>query len=271
MDMPINTFKQALKDKRAQIGCWVAMADPYAAEIVAGAGFDWLLLDGEHAPNDVRSLLGQLQALSAYPSHPIIRPPVGETHLIKQLLDIGAQTLLVPMVDSAEQAAALVRATRYPPHGVRGVGSAIARAARWNRVNGYLDKADDQVCLLVQVETRAGLEALDEIAAVEGVDGVFIGPSDLSAALGHRGNPGHPDVQAAIEGGTARILAAGKAAGILTADEALARRYLELGATFVAVGADISLFARSVEQLAKKFDRGVTPAAVVDGARGATY
>lgn len=271
MDMPVNTFKQALKANRAQIGLWVAMADAYAAEMCAGAGFDWLLLDGEHAPNDVRSLLTQLQAVAPYGSHPIIRPPVGDTHLIKQLLDIGAQTLLVPMVDSAEQAQALVRAVRYPPFGVRGVGSAIGRAARWNRVAGYLDKADEQICLLVQVETRAGLEALDEIAAVDGVDGVFIGPSDLSAALGHRGNPGHPDVQKAIEGGIARILAAGKAPGILTADENLARRYLELGATFVAVGADVSIFARGVEQLAKKFLGSEIPGSVVDGRTGATY
>lgn len=271
MDMPVNTFKQALKANRAQIGLWVAMADSYSAEIVAGAGFDWLLLDGEHAPNDIRSLLAQLQAIAPYPSHPIIRPPVGDTHLIKQLLDIGAQTLLIPMVDSAEQARTLVRAVRYPPDGVRGVGNAISRAARWNRVSGYLDKAADDICLLLQVETRAGLEALDAIAATDGVDGVFIGPSDLSAALGHRGNPGHPDVQAAIEGGIARILAAGKAAGILTADEALARRYLELGATFVAVGADVSVFARGVERLAKTFLGDPKHGSVVDGQPGATY
>jgi 4-hydroxy-2-oxoheptanedioate aldolase len=258
MDLPINAFKRALQAGKAQIGLWAALADPYAAEILGGAGFDWLLLDAEHAPNDVRSLLTQLQALAAYPSHPIVRPPIGETHLIKQLLDIGAQTLLIPMVESAQQAQALVRAVRYPPEGVRGVGSALARASRWNRVDGYLHKASDEICLLVQVETRKGLDNLDEIAATPGVDGVFIGPADLSAALGYLGNPGHPDVQAAIEDGIARIRAAGKAPGILSADEGLARRYLALGCLFVAVGTDVTLLSRSAERLAKSFSAGAS-------------
>jgi 4-hydroxy-2-oxoheptanedioate aldolase len=173
--------------------------------------------------------------------------------LIKQLLDIGAQTLLVPMVDSAAQAAELVRAMRYPPSGIRGVGSALARASRWNSVPGYLDQADEQMCLLVQIENLDGLAALDAIAATEGVDGVFIGPADLSAAMGHRGNPGHPEVQAAIEDAIARIRRAGKAAGILSADETLARRYLELGCAFVAVGVDTSLLMKSLQALAGRF------------------
>ncbi|HDY6491325.1 TPA: 4-hydroxy-2-oxoheptanedioate aldolase, partial [Pseudomonas aeruginosa] len=229
MDLPVNRFKQRLRSGEAQIGLWLGLADPYCAELAANAGFDWLLLDGEHAPNDLRSLLGQLQALAPYPGQPVIRPVQGDTALIKQLLDIGAQTLLVPMVDSAAQAEGLVRAVRYPPAGVRGVGSALARASRWNSVAEYLNHADEQMCLLVQVENLEGLANLDAIAAVEGVDGVFIGPADLSAAMGHRGNPGHPEVQAAIEDAIRRIRAAGKAAGILSADEALARRYLELG------------------------------------------
>ena len=261
MQTPFNTFKQRLQSGEAQIGLWLGLADPYCAELAANAGFDWLLIDGEHAPNDLRSLLGQLQAVAPYPVQPIIRPVVGDTALIKQLLDIGAQTLLVPMVDSAEQARELVRAMRYPPFGVRGVGSALARASRWNSIPGYLDEADAQMCLLVQVENLEGLANLDAIATVDGVDGVFIGPADLSAAMGQRGNPGHPEVRAAIEDAIARIQRAGKAAGILSADEKLARRYLELGAKFVAVGVDTSLLMRSQRELAGKFEGGAQPQA----------
>lgn len=253
MDMPVNTFKQRLLAGEAQVGLWLGLADPYCAELAANAGFDWLLIDGEHAPNDLRSLLGQLQAMAPYPAQPIIRPPIGDPVLIKQLLDIGVQTLLVPMVDSAAQAAELVRAMRYPPFGIRGVGSALARASRWNSIPGYLDKADEQMCLLVQIENLDGLANLDAIAAVEGVDGVFIGPADLSAAMGHRGNPGHPEVQAAIEDAITRIRRAGKAVGILSADEALARRYLELGCSFVAVGVDTSLLMKALQGLAGRF------------------
>jgi|SRR6185437_2836038 len=258
--MPVNRFKQALREGPAQIGLWVALADGYGVEVCANAGFDWMLLDAEHAPNDTRSLLAQLQTLAAYPVQPVIRPPVGDVVLIKQMLDIGAQTLLIPLVESEEQARNLVRAMRYPPGGIRGVGSALARAARWNAIPDYLQRADEQVCLLVQVETRRGVENLDAIARVEGVDGVFIGPADLAAALGHRGNPGHPQVQKVIEEGIARILAAGKAPGILSADETLARRYLQLGCRFVAVGSDVTLLLRSAQALAGKFKQGATPA-----------
>lgn len=257
--MIINTFKQRLQSGEALIGLWLGLANPYSAELAANAGFDWLLIDGEHAPNDLRSLLGQLQAVAPYASQPVIRPVVGDTALIKQVLDIGVQTLLVPMVESVEQARELVRATRYPPLGVRGVGSALARASRWNTVTGYLDKADEQICLLVQIENREGLANLDAIAAVDGVDGVFIGPADLSAALGYRGNPGHPDVQAAIEDAIVRITTAGKAAGILSADETLARRYLELGATFVAVGVDTTVLMRGLQSLASTFKDAPAP------------
>ena len=254
MEMKANTFKAALKSgERAQIGLWLGLADPICAEICAGAGFDWLLIDGEHAPNDVRSILSQLQAVAPYPVHPIVRPVAGDVQLIKQLLDIGAQTLLVPMVESAEQTRHLVAATRYPPRGIRGVGAALARASQWNRVTNYLHEADEQICLLVQMETRLGLKNLDAIAAVEGVDGVFIGPSDLSAALGHLGQPGHPDVQRAIEYAIERARSAGRAAGILTTDEAQARRYLSLGCTFVAVGLDGNLLMRATQDLASKF------------------
>lgn len=253
MDMPINHFKQRLRSGQAQIGLWLGLADAYCAELAANAGFDWLLIDGEHAPNDLRGMLAQLQAVAPYPSQAMIRPVIGNTALIKQVLDIGAQTLLVPMVETAEQARQLVKAVHYPPTGVRGVGSALARASRWNSIAGYLDHADAQMCLLVQIENKEGLANLDEIVAVDGVDGVFIGPADLSAAMGHRGNPGHPEVQAVIEDAIVRISKAGKAAGILSADEKLARRYIELGAAFVAVGVDTTVLMRGLRDLAGKF------------------
>ena len=249
----IHSFKQALAEGRPQIGLWLALADAYTTEIVATAGFDWLLIDGEHAPNDVRSTLAQLQAIAAYPSHAVVRPVEGGTALVKQLLDIGAQSLLVPMVETPEQAAALVAATRYPPHGVRGVGSAIARVSRWGRDADYLQTADDSICLLLQVESQRGLDHLDAIAATDGVDGVFFGPADLSASMGFRGRPGAPEVQRALDDGIARVRAAGKAPGILTTDAALARHYLALGALFVAVGVDASLLARATRDLAAAF------------------
>lgn len=254
-----NVFKNALAARQPQIGLWLSMADPYMAEVSATAGFDWLLIDGEHAPNDVRSTLAALQAVAPYRSHPVVRAVSGEVPLIKQLLDIGAQTLLIPMVDTAEQARKLVSATRYPPGGIRGVGSAVGRASRWSQQTDYLQTADDEVCLLVQAETATALQNLEAICAVEGIDGVFIGPADLSASLGHRGNPGHPDVQAAIEDAIRRIVATGKAAGILMSDQKLARRYLELGASFVATGVDVLLYAAAARKLAADFLKVAPP------------
>jgi 4-hydroxy-2-oxoheptanedioate aldolase len=273
MQTPPNTFKLALKNRQPQIGLWLGLANAYTAEICAGAGFDWLLIDGEHSPNDLQNLLAQLQAIAAYPgTHAIARVPVGDTALIKQYLDLGVQTLLVPMVDTPEQAAQLVSACRYPQDdgqgGVRGMAG--GRASRWGRYPNYTKEANAQVSLLVQVETRTALANLDAIAATPGVDGVFIGPADLSASLGHVGNPGHPEVQAAIEDAIARILKAGKAPGILTADEALARRYLALGAVFVAVGLDTGILARQTSALAAKFKHPAAPAAATDS-RGSVY
>jgi 4-hydroxy-2-oxoheptanedioate aldolase len=253
MQLPVNSFKRALRAGRPQLGLWVGLADPYVAELLATSGFDWLLLDGEHAPNDVRSLLGQLQAVAPYPVHPIVRPVIGETALIKQILDIGAQTLLVPMVETAEQARALVTATRYPPRGVRGVGSALARAARWGQVDGYLARAEEELCLLLQVESVRGLENLEAIAALEGVDGVFFGPSDLAGSMGLLGNSTDPAVQAAVSNGIATVRRAGKAAGVLTTEIPVARRYFEQGATFVGVGVDTLLLTRAARELAAAF------------------
>jgi 4-hydroxy-2-oxoheptanedioate aldolase len=263
MQTPVNPFKLALRERRAQIGLWLGLADHYAAEICAGAGFDWLLVDGEHSPNDLRSILQQSQAIAAYPgSHAIARVPMGHGHvgqaLIKQYLDIGIQTLLVPMVDTPEQAKELVQSMRYPPGGVRGMGG--ARASLWGRRPNYAKEANEQVCLLVQAETSESLQNLDAIAAVEGVDGVFIGPADLSASLGHVGNPAHPEVQDAIADAIKRINQAGKAAGILTPDETLARKYLELGALFVAVGLDTNLLVKATSALAAKFKNTAAPA-----------
>ncbi|MET3441483.1 4-hydroxy-2-oxoheptanedioate aldolase [Variovorax paradoxus] len=255
-----NSFKTALAAHRPQVGLWLSMADPYMAEVSATAGFDWLLIDGEHAPNDLRSTLAALQAVAPHAAQPVVRAVQGETALIKQLLDIGAKNLLVPMVDTAEQARALVSATRYPPLGIRGVGSAVGRASQWSGRTDYLDIADEEVCLLVQAETVTALSNLAEICGVDGIDGVFIGPADLAASMGHRGRPGHPEVQAAIETAMRIIVASGKAAGTLTSDPKLARRYLELGCTFVAVGVDLLLYAGAARKLAADFT-GVPPAA----------
>jgi 4-hydroxy-2-oxoheptanedioate aldolase len=256
MPVPINPFKQALKEGRRQIGLWQSMASPYTAEICAGAGFDWLLFDGEHAPNDVPTLLAQLQAVEAYPTHAIGRPPYGEVRLIKQYLDIGFQSLLIPLVDTADQAELMVRAMRYPPGGIRGVGAGSARVARWNRVDNYFRDADDQMCLLVQAETKTAIANLEAITRTPGVDGVFIGPADLSAALGHRGDAAHPEVQAVIKDAIKAIVKAGKAAGILTSNENWANDYLELGATFVAVGTDVGILAKQTTALAARFKGG---------------
>jgi len=264
-----NPFKAALQRSQAQVGLWLAMANPYLAEVSATAGFDWLLIDTEHAPNDLHSTLAALQAVSPYRAQPVVRALHADTALIKQLLDIGVQNLLVPMVDTAEQAAQLVSATRYPPTGIRGVGSAVGRASRWSARTDYLQVADDEICLLVQAESVTALAQLDAICAVDGVDGVFIGPADLAASMGHRGNPGHPEVQAAIEGAMRTIIASGKAAGTLTSDPALARRYLDLGCTFVATGVDVLMYAQAARRLAANFlaDAPAVPAP----APGAAY
>jgi len=256
MNIPINQFKRALQQGSAQYGIWLGWASTYTAEAVAGTGFDWLVIDGEHVPNDVRSILAQLQAVAPYPAQPVVRPVVGDTALIKQLLDIGAQTLLIPMIETANQAAQMVAATRYPPHGVRGVGSALARASRWSQVDGYLRVADEQMCVLVQVETASAIGNLDTITATEGVDGVFFGPSDLSASLGLIGQPGHPDVVKVIDAGIQSVKAAGKAAGVLATDPAIARHYLEQGATFVAVGVDTLLLVHACRALVARFKGG---------------
>jgi len=248
----MNAFKAAL-GARPQYGLWQALANPYTAEICAGAGFDFLVLDGEHAPNSLPLILAQLQAVAPYPVEPVVRVADGGRTLIKHHLDIGARTLLVPMIDGVDQAREVVASTRYPPGGARGVGAGLARVSRWNRIPGYLQQADDEICLLLQVESRAGLAAIEAIAALDGVHGIFVGPADLAADMGHLGNAAHPDVNAAVEDGIRRIVAAGKAAGVMTLDETLVKSYAALGASFLAVGTDVALLARGAEAMAAKF------------------
>ena len=263
MKTPHNPFKQALQQRTPQVGLWLSLVHPDAAEISGLAGFDWLVIDGEHAPFDLQSIKTQLQVLAAYPtSQPVVRVPVGETALIKPYLDVGVTNLLVPMVDTPAQAAQLVQACRYPQAdgqgGVRGLAG--ARASRWGYFEDYFSAANEQVCLLVQAETLQAMHNLDAIAATPGVDGVFIGPADLSAAMGHIGQFDHPAVKAAIEDGIERILKAGKAAGVIATDEALARHYLACGASFVAVGLDAQLLTRSSRDLAVRFKSAAAPA-----------
>jgi 4-hydroxy-2-oxoheptanedioate aldolase len=247
-----NAFKAGLRAKKLQIGLWQSLCSNVAVEICSDSGFDWLLLDTEHSPNEIPDLLSQLQAMEKGTATAIIRPAWNDAVLIKRCLDIGAQTLLVPYVQSVEEAKAAVAATRYPPHGIRGV-SVAARASRYGRVPGYLTKANDEICVLVQVETRASLDALEDIAAVDGVDGVFIGPSDLAASLGHLGNPAHPDVQAAMKDAVERLTKVGMPAGILTGVDDEIRRYIDWGYLFVAVGSDVGLLAKNADAQAKKF------------------
>jgi 4-hydroxy-2-oxoheptanedioate aldolase len=249
MKNPVNAFKQALREGRPQIGLWVALADAYVAELLANAGYDWILIDGEHAPNDVRSVLSQLQAVAPYPVSPLVRPPRGSVDLIKQYLDIGVQTLLIPMVETAEQAARMVAAVRYPPRGMRGVGNTLARASRWNQVDDYLRQADAEICVLLQVESVKGMQNLADIASVEGVDGIFFGPGDLSASMGCLGRPDDPGVLLAIREGIETVKRTGKAAGILCTDKPRAQQYLNMGVLYVAVGSDTTLLLRAAKDL----------------------
>jgi 4-hydroxy-2-oxoheptanedioate aldolase len=252
MDLPRNTFKHAIAAGQLQIGLWSSLTSNIAAEIVADAGFDWILFDTEHSLNEIPGLLAQLQAAARGTASPIVRPAWNDAVLIKRVLDIGAQSILVPYVQNAAEAGRAVAAVRYPPAGIRGVAAA-ARASRYGRVKDYLKQADREICVLVQVETRPALDRLEAIAAVDGVDGVFIGPSDLSASFGHIGNPQHQEVQAALEQAVRRLKAVGTPAGILTLNEEEARRYIGWGYTFVAVGSDTGLLGRGADALARTF------------------
>ncbi|WP_417263143.1 aldolase/citrate lyase family protein [Celeribacter sp.] len=247
-----NTFKSRLKAGDVQIGLWLGFGDASVTELAAGTGFDWLLIDGEHGPNGLRDVLAQLRG-AGDKSQVVVRTRDDNRAEIKQMLDIGAQTLLVPMIESGDQAAEVVRSMKYPPLGVRGVGAALARASEYNGIPDYLQTANDEVCVLVQVESMAGVEALDAILGVEGVDGVFVGPADLAADMGYLGQPAAPEVQAVVVDTLKRIKAAGKAAGILTSDQALAQSYRELGVEFLAVGSDVGVLRAGLLGLKAKF------------------
>lgn len=252
MEMPRNALKRALLEGRPQIGLWSAFPTHNTVEVLAGAGFDWLLLDTEHAPTELHVIHAQLQAMTGGTASAVVRPAWNDAVLLKRFLDLGVQNFLIPMVQDAAEARRAVAATRYPPEGIRGVAVAI-RANRFGRVKDYAHLANDQICVQVQIETRMALDNLEAIAAVPGVDGLFIGPSDLAADLGHLGNSNHPEVRAAIDAAIQRIRKSGKAAGILAPIEADARHWLELGATFVAVGSDVGILARQSEALAAKY------------------
>jgi 4-hydroxy-2-oxoheptanedioate aldolase len=247
-----NAFKAGLACGQRQIGLWSSLCSNIVAEIIGDSGFDWILLDTEHSPNELPSLLAQMQALAASTATPIVRPAWNDAVLIKRVLDIGAQTLLIPFVQNAAEAASAVAATRYPPEGIRGI-TASGRAARYGRVPDYLKFAAREICVLVQVETTAALNELEAISSVTGVDGVFVGPADLSASMGHIGNPAHPEVQEAVKDAVTRLTSLSKPAGILTSNEGEARRYIEWGYLFVAVGTDLGLLARNADALARSF------------------
>ncbi len=266
MKLPGNPLKQALREGRPQIGLWSSLCSNLSTEVIAGAGFDWILVDTEHAPNELPLVFSQLQALAGGTAVPVVRPAWNDVVLIKRFLDIGAQNLLIPYVQNAAEARTAVAATRYPPSGVRGV-AVLHRANQYGRVKDYLQRIHDELCVIVQIETRVALAEIEAIAALDGVDGLFIGPSDLAASLGHLGNSNHPEVRAAIEEAGRRICKTGKAAGILAPIEADARHWLDQGYTFVAVGSDLGLLARGSEELAAKFK--ATPDAVRRGPEAA--
>ncbi|WP_337060488.1 HpcH/HpaI aldolase family protein [Kineococcus sp. G2] len=258
MPLPVTRLHPTLRERlagsdRALFGGWICSGSPVVAEVMAGSGLDWVLIDMEHAPNGLESTLAQLYAVSAYPVTPVVRVPTADDVVLKQVLDLGAQTVLVPMVSTPEQARAVVEATQYPPRGRRGVGSALARSARWNRVEGYLADAAQHVCVLVQVETVEGVENAEAIAATEGIDGVFVGPSDLAASMGLLGRQSHPDVVAAVRRALDAVRTTGTPVGVNAFDPAVARGYVDAGARFVLVGADVALVARGSEALAAEF------------------
>jgi 4-hydroxy-2-oxoheptanedioate aldolase len=252
LDIQRNELKRALAQGGLQVGLWSTLCSNIGAEIVAHSGFDWILLDTEHSPNELPGLLQQLQAMGRGTATPVVRAAWNDPVLIKRILDIGAQSVLLPYVQTAQEAERAVQSVRYPPNGIRGV-SAGSRSSQYGRVTDYQRRADAEICLLLQVETQAALDQLEAIAAVAGIDGIFIGPADLAASLGHLGDPQHPEVQTALRDAAARLGRVGKAAGILTVVEADARRYIEWGYRFVAVGVDTSLLARSADALAKAF------------------
>lgn len=256
MQLPANSFKAALGQSSAQIGLWLALASEASAEVCATAGFDWLLVDAEHAPNDLTTIQRQLQAMAAYTTAPVVRVPANDPVIIKRVLELGVESIMIPMIDSAEAAQQAARAMRYPPEGMRGVGSGLARSSRWGGYPDYLARANAEVFCIVQLESVAGLASLESIAAVDGVDALFIGAADLAADMGYLGKAGHPEVKAAVDQALARARSVGKPCGFLATEPTEARRLLAAGASFVAVGADSTLLAKVARGLAQDFGCG---------------
>jgi 4-hydroxy-2-oxoheptanedioate aldolase len=253
MEIPAPAFKSVLNSGRRVLGMAVESASPLIAELCAGSALDWIMIDAEHGPNDVPTIMAQLQALGGYPTAAVVRPTVGDTHMIKQLLDVGVRGLLIPMVESAEQAEGLVQAVRYGPRGVRGVGAAVSRASRWNRIPDYLARADDDVTLLVQIETAAGIQNVGSIADVEGVDGLFFGPADLAASMGYLGDPTNENVMSAIETAIKTGVSRGKPCGVGSFNEVACTRYFAAGATYGLVGSDVSCLVKASDGLVTTF------------------
>lgn len=253
MKISKNTFKEAVYNRETIYGIWNGIVDTITVEILAGSGFDWIVIDGEHAPFDLRTIQTQLQVMAAYDVQVIVRPPVGDSVLIKQLMDMGVQSLLVPMVESASQAEELVKAMRYPPEGFRGIGTALARASKWNRTNDYFLDANNEMCLICQVESVEGINHLEEILEVSGVDGVFIGPADLAGSMGYLGQPNHPKVKGVVVKAIQRIKAKGKTAGFLSASKEIINYYSEQGANMIGVGIDTLLLAKAAKELAEQY------------------
>lgn len=256
MSAPKNQFKQNLVQHKPQFGIWVAMANPVVAEVCAGAGYDWMLIDGEHGPNDIPSIHAQLQAAAAQATHPVVRLPIGESWLIKQALDIGAQSLLIPMIETAEQAEQVVKAAKYPPQGIRGVGAGLGRATNYSRVDNYLTTANDEICMILQIESRKGIANLDAITTLEGVDAVFLGPADLGADMGYLGQSGVADVEDTVVAAIKRIRELGKPAGVMTYDQAFAHRCHAAGASLVAFVSDVQLLTEAASRELTGFKAG---------------
>jgi len=251
--MTENKFKKAIYANQKQLGAFMALADSTAAELMATTGFDWLLIDGEHGPNDIKSIMQQLQALAAYAVNPVVRLQDHNVADIKRVLDVGAQTLLIPMVDSAEQAEQLAEAVRYAPNGIRGMGGGLTRATRWGSIPDYLEHADNNICLVLQIESPEGLAELDAITQVDGVDAIFIGPADLAATMGYLGQPGHPEVCRVVEQAIQRVHALGKPVGVYCGDPEQTVKYQEMGASFFLIAADTMLLKGAADNLLSRF------------------
>lgn len=252
-EIPRNRFRAGLETGNTLYGLWLGIPDNTVAELLAGTGFDWLVVDHEHGPFELRDVMSHLQAMAPYDVAPIVRPVDDNPALLKKLCDIGAQSFIVPMIDTAEQAAAVVSAVKYLPEGRRGMGASMARAAQWNAVSGYLQQANKEICVIVQVETVTAVENLEAIANTPGVDGVFFGPSDLSASMGHVGDVSHPEVIEAVSAGLRTVRAAGKHAGLLCLDESQVPHYVDCGANFVGIGVDTLLLGNSARTLISRF------------------